>query len=88
MLTRTAELTQFRKQLYSFFYKQSDSIMNLLDALSNYGHQTRSVVELCEAPCFERQYSSIIKAITNGLPHTNWTGIERYLFQELFDTQR
>lgn len=85
MLTRTEELTQFRKTLYSFFSKRSDSIMNLLDALSSYGHQARSVVELSEASCFERQYSSITDAIADGLPEADGHGIERYLFQELFD---
>ncbi len=85
MLTRTEELTQFRKTLYSFFNKRSDSIMNLMDALSSHGHQARSVVELSEAKCFERQYSSITDAIADGLSEANWNGIRRYLFHELFD---
>lgn len=85
MLTRIEEFKKFRETLYSYFNKRPDSIMNLLDALSSQGHRARSVVELSEANCFERQYSSITDAIADGLPEANWHGIERYLFQELFD---
>jgi len=85
MLAQKNALIQFRKTLYSFFPKRSDSIINLLDALSSHGHQARSVVELSEAKRFERQYSSITDAIADGLPEADWNGIESFLFQELFD---
>ena len=68
MLTQRDALIQFRKKIYSFFSKRADSVMNLLDAISSSGHQARSIVELSEAKCFERQYSSITDAVADGLP--------------------
>ncbi len=85
MLTRIEEFKKFRESLYSFFPKRPDAIMNLLDALSSFGHQARSVVELSEAECFERQYSSITDAIADGLPKVDWSGIERHLFHTMID---
>lgn len=86
MLTQRDALIQFRKKIYSFFSKRADSVMNLLDAISSSGHQARSIVELSEAKCFERQYSSITDAVADGLPEADWGGIASYLFQELLGT--
>jgi len=86
MLTQRDALIQFRKEIYSFFSKRADSVMNLLDAISSSGHQARSIVELNEAKCFERQYSSITDAVADGLPEADWGGIASYLFQELLGT--
>ena len=85
MLTRIEEFKKFRYTLYSFFSKRADAVMNLLDAVSSFGHQARSVVELSEAPCFKRKYSSITDAIADGLPHVKWDNVQRYLFQTLFN---
>ena len=85
MLTRIEEFKKFRNTLYSFFSKRTDAVMNLLDAVSSFGHQARSVVELSEAPCFKRKYSSITDAIADGLPHVKWDSVQRYLFQTLFN---
>ena len=51
-------LKDFRNKIYSCFTARSDANMNILDALASYGHQCKSIVELSEAPFFERQYTS------------------------------
>jgi hypothetical protein len=61
------KLRKFRDHIYNHFGARSDANMNTLDALSSYGHQCKSVVELSEAPCFERQYTSITDGIADGL---------------------
>ena len=53
------ELKLFRDKIHNAFGARSDTNMNTLNALSSYGHQCKRVVELSEAPCFQRQYSSI-----------------------------
>lgn len=80
MIPEIQNLVSFRQQLYFHFPKRKDAIMNLIDALCSYGHQCNSVVELCLAPCFERQYSSITDAIADGLPHANWPAIQKLIF--------
>ena len=52
MTSTTTQLKQFRHALYALFPKRRDAIMNLLDAVSSFGHRSRSVVELSEATCF------------------------------------
>ena len=66
------ELKIFRDKIYTTFGARSDANMNTLDALSSYGHQCRRVVELSEAPCFLRQYSSITDGIADGLVPFNF----------------
>lgn len=82
MISEIQNFVFFRQQLYSHFTKRSDAIMNLLDALSSYGHQCKSIVELSLAPCFERQYSSITDALADGLPTANWLAIEKLVFEQ------
>lgn len=86
MITRTDTLQKFRTGLYSLFPKRKDAIINLLDAISGHAHKTRSVVALSEAPCFERQYTSITDAIADGLPHADWEGLQRYQYQQLVES--
>lgn len=73
----TTKLESFRKSLYLLFSKRKDAIMNLLDALTTNGHQSKSVVQLSTSPFFERQYSSITDAIADGLPDADWGGIQK-----------
>lgn len=80
-------MKRFRAIIYSLFNKRRDAIMNLLDAISSFGHESQSVVELSEAPCFERQYTSITDAISDGLPHADWQAIECYQFSTFFNAQ-
>ena len=78
----TSELTaleQFRHSLYSLFPKRQDSLMNLIDANASFGHRCRSIVELSTAPCFERQYSSITDAISDGASQILWPDISALL---------
>ena len=75
------QLKAFRKNIYSNFPARRDANMNILDALSSYGHRCKSVVELSEANCFERQYSSITDGIADGLPNTNWSSMTKEIFE-------
>lgn len=75
-------LTAFRSHLYACFPKRADAIMNLLDALTCHGRECNSVVQLCNTPAFERQYSSITDAIADGLPHADWSAIQSLLYQQ------
>jgi hypothetical protein len=67
------KLSLFRDQIYHAFGYRSDTNMNTLDALSTYGHRCKSVVELSEAPCFERQYTSLTDGIADGLVPSTFT---------------
>jgi len=81
MLTKITQLENFRKEIYACFPKRGDAIMNLLDAISSHGHQCGSVVQLSNANCFTRQYSSITDAIADGLCDANWDNIEKLTYQ-------
>ena len=61
------EIKIFRDKLYQLFPKRKDTIMNLIDAVCCSGHISSSVVQLSKSDSFNRQYSSITDAITNGL---------------------
>jgi len=61
------QLMQFRKQVYQNFNKRADAIMDLLDALSS-NREARSVVELSLAACFQREHTSVFKAISAYRP--------------------
>ena len=62
-----SQLTQFRKQVYQNFNKRADALMNLVDALSS-NSRARSVVELSLEACFQREHTSVFKAIANFDP--------------------
>ena len=79
-LNSKTSLINFRQSLYRLFPKRKDAIMNLLDALSSYGHRCKSVVQLCTAPCFERQYSSITDAVADGLPNADQAAITKLIY--------
>lgn len=74
-------LQTFRSELYSLFPQRKDAIFNLLDALTSTAHKAKSVVQLSNAPCFKRKYSSITDAIADGLPHADWEQIFKLAFQ-------
>lgn len=75
------QLKSLRQFIYSNFPARRDANMNILDAISSYGHRCKSVVELSEANCFERQYTSITDGIADGLPKTNWNNIVKGIFK-------
>ena len=83
MIPHLAKLQQFRETLYTLFPKRKDAIMNLLDALTSQGHQCDSIVQLSNATCFERQYSSITDAIADGLPEAQWEAIRKLVYQQM-----
>jgi hypothetical protein len=55
---------EFRQDLYNFFSKRKDSLINLIDSLAG-NHQATSVVRLSLEPTYPRSYSTINKAIDN-----------------------
>jgi hypothetical protein len=65
-------LYKFRAELYKLFPSRRDAITELIDAISSYGHCCKSIVELCEAPCFTREYTSITDAVSDGLRHADF----------------
>ena len=81
MTQELLELQTFREQLYYLFPKRKDAIVNLLDAITNYGHQCCSVIQLSNTECFKRKYSSITDAIADGLPDADWKEIRKLIYQ-------
>jgi hypothetical protein len=73
-------IQEFRSELYKLFPKRSDAIMNLLDAVTSHGHRCRSIIQLSNANCFDRQYSSITDAIADGLPHVDFKKIAKLIY--------
>ena len=80
MTQQINDLIAFRNNIYLKFPKRRDAIINLLDALSSYGHHCNSVVQLSKAGCYERQYSSITDAISDGLKHADWETIMKLVY--------
>lgn len=72
----------FRNNTYLNIGARRDASMNLLDSLSSYGQHCKRVIELSEAPCFERQYSSVTDAIADGLMKTDWQAMEKLIYQQ------
>ena len=81
MSEQANKVQEFREELYKLFVKRSDSTMNLLDAISSYGHQCNSVVKLSLSPLFNRTYSSITDVLSSGLPEVDWSSIQRLIYQ-------
>ena len=82
MSLSTSDLQKFREQLYMFFSKRKDAAMNLLDALTSDGKKYDSIVQLSNSLHFERKYSSITDAISDGLSDANWDKIRNLIFQK------
>lgn len=87
MDTASHKLQAFRAALYTHFLKRKDAIMNLLDALTSHGRLCDSVVQLSNANCFERQYSSITDAIADGLPEAQWDKIKKLVYQQMSENR-
>jgi len=81
MLIPLSFFQQFRKELYMSFTKRKDAIMNLLDALTSDGGKYDSVVQLSNSSFFEREYSSITDAISDGLLEVKWNKITQLILQ-------
>ena len=78
-MTDIKELQAFRERIHLQCPKRKGAIMDLLDALSSYGHRCNSVVQLSKAECYERQYSSITDAIADGLKDVDWGAMIKVL---------
>lgn len=81
------DLISFRKNIYLQFPKRRDAIMNLLDALTSYGHCCNSVIQLSKAGCYDRQYSSITDAISDGLKHVNWEAMMKLVYDAATESE-
>lgn len=78
------KLQQFRTSVYNNFPARRDANMNLLDALSSYGHRCKNPIELCESPYFEREYSSLTDAIADGLAVGNcWDAMTKVQYDNV-----
>ena len=76
------KLIEFRQNLYNNYIPyRRDAVFNLLDSLSSYAHRCKSVVELCEATCFTREYPSVTDAITTGLESIDSGNISQEIFR-------
>ena len=58
-------LKQVRQRIYDSFERGADALFNLCDALLC-EDQARSLPELSQSPCFERQWPSLYQALENG----------------------
>jgi hypothetical protein len=81
MLELTSKIQEFREALHKLFIKRPDSIMNLLDAISSNAHQCDSVVKLSTSSVFQREYSSITDAVSNGLSEIDWNAVQQLIYQ-------
>lgn len=82
-----AALQTFRNNVYTQLPVRRDANMNLLDSLSSYGHRCKTVIELSEAPCFTRQYSSITDGIADGLSHVDWNKMTKTVYSAVQSSQ-
>jgi len=55
-----------RQQIYDTFERGADALFNVCDALLSESH-ARSLPELSYSPFFERQWSSLYQALSNGM---------------------
>jgi len=74
-------LSTLRQSIYNNFPTRRDANMNLLDALSSYGHRCKNPIELSESPYFERAYSSITDGIADGLGAAKWDAIMTSIYR-------
>ena len=79
-MTTLGILSTFRDKVYSLISKRKDATMELVDAVSSHGNKCGSVVELSEAPCFTRKYSSITDAISDGSLGSDFKKIQQLMF--------
>ena len=83
MTSAIAKLQEFRRELYELLFRRRDAIMNLLDALTSEGRKCDSIVQLSNASCFQRQYSSVTDAIADGLPYAQWKQIRQLVYKQI-----
>lgn len=80
-MTSLQYLQNFRQQLYELFPLRRDAIFELIDSISTYANNCKSIVQLSQAPCFTREYTSITDAISNGLEKYDFSGITKLIFK-------
>jgi hypothetical protein len=80
-MTNLQYLQNFRQQLYDLFPLRRDAIFELIDSISTYANKCKSIVELSQAPCFTREYTSITDAIANGLDKYDFSGVIKLIFE-------
>lgn len=76
------KLIKFKNAIYEKIKLRRDAIIELIDAFSSFGHQCRSVVELSEAPCFTRKYSSITDCIADGSANEDIEALRKIIIDE------
>ena len=73
MIELFSELKYFRHNLFQNIPKKASCVLNLLDALCADGRRAKSIVELSTSKYFQRNYCSVTRAITDGLPSIDWS---------------
>ena len=73
-MTSLQHLQNFRQQLYELFPLRRDAIFELIDSISTHANKCKSIVQLSQAPCFTREYTSITDAISDG--YVNMTSVK------------
>ena len=87
-MLESEKINSFRGAVCANLTARRDTNMNLLDALSSHAQHCKHVVELSEARCFERQYSSITDAVADGLSAVDWKTMEQLIYQEAQSSDR
>tara|TARA_B110000091_G_scaffold212245_1_gene258571 strand:- start:128 stop:1681 length:1554 start_codon:yes stop_codon:yes gene_type:complete len=80
-MTSLQHLQNFRQQLYELFPSRRDAIFELIDSISSYANNCKSIVELSQALCFTREYTSITDAISDGLNKYDFSGVTKLIFK-------
>ena len=80
-MTGLQYLQNFRQKLYDLFTLRKDAICELIDSISTYANNCKSIVELSQSPCFTREYTSITDAISDGLGKYDFSGITKLIFE-------
>ncbi|MFT4693318.1 MAG: hypothetical protein ACI8TE_000207 [Francisella sp.] len=62
-MTGLQYLQSFRQELYDLFPLRKDAIFKLIDSISSYANNCKSIVELSQAHGFTREYTSIAVAM-------------------------
>jgi hypothetical protein len=75
-------LKKFRNLIYEKIKLRRDATLELVDAISSFAHQCNSIVELSEAPCFTRKYTSITDAIADGSIADDIKGLRQIIIDQ------
>ena len=82
MMNTYDKLIKFRNAIYEKIRYRRDATIELIDAVCSFGHQCQSVVELSEAPCFTRKYSSVTDCIADGSANEDIEALRKIIIDQ------